>query len=124
MGRDHTWTTGNGFPELDARGLPPVSRSRIRLWTIFAISLLALLNGADYVTTQILLGRKAVEGNPLAGVLLSRGGLLWTKLALIGVIGILAIRSRPKLGALLIAWAAVGVYVTAVLSNLLSLRMA
>ncbi len=103
--------------------LPPVSRRRIRNLTVIALALLAVLNAADYVTTRILLTHKAVEVNPLSAALLSRGALLWMKFAIIGIVTAIAMRTRPKIGALLIAWLAVGVYTTAVLSNLLSLRI-
>ena len=121
MGHDQRQRGERHTNEVSA--LSPVPRRNIRTLTILAICLLAVLNAADYITTRLLVEHKAVELNPLAAALLGRGGLLWTKFAIITAVGIIATRARPKIGALLIAWVAVGVYATAVLSNLLSLRI-
>ena len=63
------------------------------------------------------------EANPLAGVLLGHGQLLWLKLALVTLFGLAALTIRPRLGVLLVACFAVGLYSAAVLSNLLILRL-
>jgi hypothetical protein len=91
--------------------------------TIVALGLIAVLNGADDVTTRLLTARKAVEANPLAGFLLSNGNLLWVKLGLVAVLGAVAARVPPKLGVLVMSWAVLGLYAAAVLSNVLILRL-
>lgn len=100
-----------------------VPRGTIRKATIVAIFLIGLLSGADVLTTRLVLGRSGVEANPLAGALLSSGMLLWAKLIMVVLAGFVALRIRPRLGVLLLAWFVAGVYATAVLSNLLVLRL-
>lgn len=100
-----------------------VPRHAIRRATIVAIVLIGLLNVADVFTTHLVLDRRGVEANPLAGALLSSGALLWVKLAMVVAAAVVALRIRPRLGVLLLAWFVAGVYATAVLSNLLVLRL-
>ena len=95
----------------------------VRRLTLVAIAVVGLLNVADVVTTHLVLSRSGVEANPLAGALLSGGTLLWVKLALVALAALVAVRIPPKLGVLLLAWFAAGVYATAVVSNLLIIRL-
>jgi hypothetical protein len=94
------------------------------LVTLAAIGALAILNGADVVTTHMLLAHRAVEANPLSSILLAAQSLLWVKLAILGLLGVKVINSRPRLGVMGAACFAVGIYATAVLSNLLVLHLA
>ncbi|HZU73205.1 MAG TPA: DUF5658 family protein [Acidimicrobiales bacterium] len=85
--------------------------------------LLTALNAADYVTTRMLLARSGSEANPLAGALLGDGRLLWVKMGLLALFGIMVLGLRARLGILALAWFAAGLYATAVLSNVLLLRL-
>lgn len=99
---------------------------RVRQLTVVGIVALAVLNGADTVTTRWLLTHApagAVEANPLAKILLASGSLLAVKLAVIAALGVAVLRDRPKLGLLAGTWLASGLYLAAVLSNILILRM-
>jgi hypothetical protein len=98
----------------------------VRRLAIVGVVLLALLNSADVVTTRLLLTHAAagaVEANPVAKALLASGSLLWVKLGIIALLGIAALRDRPKLGLLVGIWFTAGLYGAAVLSNILLLRM-
>jgi hypothetical protein len=92
--------------------------------TLLAIGALAVLNGADVVTTHMLLAHRAVEANPLSSILLASSSLLWVKLALLFVLGTKVLNSRPRLGVMGATCFAAGIYATAVLSNLLVLHLA
>jgi len=99
---------------------------RVRQLTVVGVLVLALLNGADAVTTRLLLLHApagAIEANPLAGVLLAGGALLYVKLAIVAALGVAALRDRPRLGLLIATWLVGGLYTAAVLSNILLLRM-
>lgn len=100
-----------------------IPRATIRRLTVVGIALIALLNGADVFTTRLVIARSGVEANPLAGVLLSNGVLLWVKLVIVALAALVAVRIGPRLGVLLMAWFVAGVYATAVLSNVLILRL-
>jgi hypothetical protein len=97
---------------------------RVQTVTLVAIGLLAVLNGADVVTTHLLLAHAAVEANPLSSFLLANQSLLWIKLALLALLGLKVVYSRPRLGVMAVACFAAGIYATAVLSNLLVLHLA
>jgi hypothetical protein len=130
--------TGALAPRLDTSPLgtsqagEPASRSglsgavaaRVRMVTLLAIGALAVLNGADVVTTHMLLAHRAVEANPLSSILLASSSLLWVKLALLFVLGTKVLNSRPRLGVMGATCFAAGIYATAVLSNLLVLHLA
>ena len=73
------------------------SQSRLRVVTLLGVAGLIILNGADVVTTHILMARGAVEANPLSSVLLANASLLWVKLAILGALGILVIGTTPGL---------------------------
>jgi hypothetical protein len=81
------------------------------------------LNGADVVTTHMLLAHGAVEANPLSSVLLASASLLWVKLAVLGALGAMVIRRPPRFGVMAVVCVTLGMYATAVLSNLLILNM-
>jgi hypothetical protein len=96
----------------------------LRGLTLVAVVALAVLNGADVVTTHLILGHHSVvEANPLAGVLIGRGWLLWLKLTLVGLFGVGALSIRPRIGVLVLSFFAVGLYAASVLSNALILRL-
>ncbi len=107
-----------GSPEGTAR------MDRVRTVTLAAIALLAALNVADVATTHMLMAHRGVEANPLASILLTSQTLLWVKLAIVGVLALRVLRSRPRLGLMGAACFAAGIYATAVLSNLLVLHLA
>jgi hypothetical protein len=98
--------------------------TRVHMVTLFAIGALAVLNGADVVTTHMLLAHRAVEANPLSSILLATQSLLWVKLGILALLGLKVVHSRPRLGVMGAACFAVGIYATAVLSNLLVLHLA
>lgn len=98
--------------------------ARVRAVTLAALAVLAVLNGADVVTTHMLLGHRGVEANPLSALLLASRSLLWVKLGVLGLLGVKVLNSRPRLGVMGIACFAAGIYATAVLSNLLVLHLA
>jgi len=98
--------------------------ARVRGVTLIALVALAVLNGADVVTTHLLLGRRGVEANPLSSLLLASQSLLWVKLGILGLLGVKVLNGRPRLGVMGAACFAAGIYATAVLSNLLVLHLA
>lgn len=105
---------------------PEAVGRRVRQLTVLAVVALAVLNATDTVTTHWLLSHApagAVEANPLAKVLLANGSLLAVKMVLIAALGVAVLRDRPKLGLLAGTWLACGLYLAAVLSNVLILRM-
>ena len=104
------------------RGLS-TTQARLRLITLLGIAGLIVLNGADVVTTRLLVAHGAVEANPLSSVLLASASLLWVKLAILGALGVLAIKHRPRFGVMAVVCVTVGMYATAVLSNLLLLNV-
>jgi hypothetical protein len=69
------------------------------------------------------LAHGAVEANPLSSVLLASASLLWVKLAILGVLGVTVIRHRPRLGVMAVVFVTLGMYATAVLSNVLILNI-
>ena len=103
--------------------LSGVVGDRVRQVTLLAIGALAILNGADVITTHILLAHRAVEANPLSSFLLASQSLLWVKLAVLAVLGLRVINSKPRLGVMAATCFAAGIYATAVLSNLLVLNI-
>ena len=97
---------------------------RVRTVTLVAIGLLVVLNGADVVTTHMLLAHRGIEANPLSSLLLASRSLLWVKLGILALIGLKVVYSRPRLGVMGAACFAAGIYATAVLSNLFVLHLA
>ncbi|MDA8291667.1 MAG: DUF5658 family protein [Actinomycetota bacterium] len=118
-----TAAAGGGNGDGGARGEDD-RMDRVRAVTLAAIALLAALNVADVVTTRVLVAHRGVEANPLASVLLTNQTLLWVKLAIVGLLGLRALRGRPRVGIMGAACFAAGIYATAVLSNLLVLHLA
>ena len=104
-------------------GLSGAVAARARTVTLIAIGALVVLNGADVVTTHLLLAHRAVEANPLSSLLLASQSLLWVKLALLFALGVKVLNSRPRLGVMGATCFAAGIYATAVLSNLLVLHL-
>jgi hypothetical protein len=102
-----------------------LDRTRVRQLTLAAFVVLAALNVADVLTTRMVLAHHvASEANPLAGALLGNGTILWVKLFCVLALALSTLkRSRPRVGMLLGAWVAVGLYAAAVLSNVLILRL-
>lgn len=104
--------------------LSGVVGDRVRIVTLVAIGALVVFNGADVVTTHMLLAHRGVEANPLSSLLLASQSLLWTKLAILAVLGARVVHGRPRLGVMGVACFAAGIYATAVISNLLVLHLA
>jgi hypothetical protein len=98
-------------------------QERLRLITLGGVAGLIVLNGADVVTTHLLLVHGAQEANPLSSVLLASSSLLWVKLAILGALGVMVIRHRPRFGVMAAVFVTLGMYATAVLSNLLILNL-
>lgn len=99
---------------------------RVKVLTLMAVLALAVLNIGDAYTTHLVLQHTpagAREANPLAGVLISNGSLLYVKMAIVALLGVATVRDRPRLGLLIGMWTATGLYMAAVLSNILLLRM-
>ncbi len=101
----------------------PGEQDRLRLITLGGVGALIVLNGADVVTTHLLLTHGAQEANPLSAVLLASASLLWVKLAILGALGVMVIKHRPRFGVMAAVFVTLGMYATAVLSNLLVLRL-
>ena len=121
-----TAKTHNGsalFAYLHRYGGVSGSQARLRLITLIGIGGLIVLNGADVVTTHLLLAHGAVEANPLSSILLASASLLWVKLAILGALGVMVIRHRPRFGVMAVVFVTLGMYATAVLSNLLILNI-
>lgn len=128
--------TGTLAPRLDGSNPGTTGQRASRSWlsgsvatrvhwvTLVAVGALAVLNGADVVTTHMLLAHRAVEANPLSSILLASQSLLWVKLALLTLLGFKVINGRPRLGVMGAACFATGIYATAVLSNLLVIHLA
>lgn len=109
---EQKWTAGIGY--------------RVKVLTFVGVLALAVLNLGDAYTTHLVLQHTpagAREANPLAGVLIASGSLLYVKMAIVLLLGVATIRDRPRLGLLIGMWLATGLYVAAVLSNVLLLRM-
>lgn len=100
-----------------------ITPSRVRRLAFGAVLALVLLNGADVWTTHVILAHGAVEADPLSRLLLNSGTLLMAKLAILGLLGVRVLNARPRLGVMAALCFAAGVYATAVLSNLLVLRL-
>lgn len=103
----------------------PLERT-IKRFTVVGVVLLAVLNAADAVTTKLILAKVPVgaqEANPIAQLLLSGRRLLFVKLAIVALLGMAVLRDRPRLGLLIGVSVVVGFYATAVVSNVLILRM-
>jgi hypothetical protein len=98
-------------------------QDRLRVITLIGVGALIVLNGADVVTTHLLLVHGAQEANPLSSVLPASASLLWVKLAILGALGVMVIRHRPRFGVMAAVFVTLGMYATAVLSNLLVLRL-
>lgn len=101
---------------------------RLKRVALIGIVILAVLNAADAVTTDLVLRSLpagTTEANPLANVLLAGGTprLLLTKLVIIALLGTSILRHRPRLGITIGVWLVCGFYLTAVVSNALILRM-
>lgn len=100
---------------------------RLKHTAVIGIVILAVLNAADAVTTNLVLRSLpagATEANPLANVLLAGGTprLLLAKMVIIALLGISILRHRPRLGITIGVWLVCGFYMTAVVSNVLILR--
>jgi hypothetical protein len=100
-----------------------ISLSTVRRFSIVGVYLLIVLAGLDVLTTHWILARGATEADPLSALLIQRGALLVAKLTLLGAFGALVIARRPRLHLMAATWLAVGIYSTAVISNLLIFRM-
>lgn len=124
---DDRWPNATDPPQqtdgVRSRTLPPVPRRHVKILTIAGLCGIAVLNGADVLTTKALLARSAVEANPLAGLLLAKGSLLFVKLGLVLLLAAIALRVPPKVGVLVLTWSVLGLYTAAVLSNVLILRI-
>lgn len=102
--------------------------SRLKRTAVAGVVVLAVLNAVDAVTTHLVLNATpagATEANPLAQLLISGGTprLLPTKMAIIALLGVSVLRHRPRLGITIGMWLACGLYLAAVISNILILRM-
>ena len=98
--------------------------ARVRMVTLLAVGALVVLNGADVITTHMVMAHRGVETNPLSSLLITSASLLWVKLALLFLLGAKVLNSRPRLGVMAATCFAAGIYATAVLSNLLVLHLA
>ena len=88
-----------------------------------AVAAIAVLNLADLVSTRVLLGHPgAIEGNPLARLLLSSGRLEIVKAATLLVLIFRVPRRRPSVAFHAVLWFVAGVYALTVISNLLVWR--
>lgn len=100
-----------------------VPLARVRSVTLVAVLALAVLNVADVLTTRLILAHGAVEADPLSALLLQGGALLWAKVLILAALFVAVLTRRPRVGVMALACGAAGMYATAVVSNLLILRM-
>ena len=94
------------------------------LGVVLAVQLLLVLAVADWFTTvRLVPGGYAREANPLARALLDHGSgaLLLAKLALVGIVYVIAVRVRVRAWLARTVWVAVGSYSAAVGLNVLNL---
>lgn len=117
------WTRDRHF---DERRWTENIGHRVKVLTFVGVLALAVLNIADAITTHMVLQHTpagAREANPLAGVLIANGSLLYVKMAIVVLLGVATLKDRPRLGLLGGTWGVAGIYGAAVLSNILVLRM-
>jgi hypothetical protein len=97
--------------------------SRLSVSTAVAVAAIAVLNLLDLLTTRMLLGYQgAIEGNPLAALLLTNGVVGVCKALVIGALVFRVSRRRPTIAFHALLWFVAGFYALTVLSNLLALQ--
>ena len=94
-----------------------VPHGELQRAALTALVLLAVLNVADIVLTELLLSRGGIEMNPIADALLASNGALLAKLALVVLLGVRFARHGARVITLCFLWLVVGVYVFVVVLN-------
>lgn len=100
-----------------ASAAPAIESAEIRRAGLTAVLLLALLNVADVVLTELLLHRGAVELNPIAEPFLRSESMLWVKLAIVALLGLDFLFRRPRLTTFCLLWLVTGYYLCVVVLN-------
>lgn len=99
-------------------GAQPLPDGReLRRAALAGIVLLALLNVADVVTTELMLARGGIELNPIADYLIGSNTALVAKLALVVMLAVHVIRRGPRVITLCLLWLVTGMYVMVVIVN-------
>lgn len=91
-----------------------------------AVPLASLIacNLADVVTTNRLLSMGATEMNPVAGWLIANNGLLLTKLLIVMVIGVAAVKAPPRRWVVPAMWIAATFYASIICFHMVQLSLA
>jgi hypothetical protein len=108
-------------------GLPAATldrpSSRLTVSTAVAVAAIAVLNVFDLLTTRVLLTHQgAIEGNPLAALLLTNGTVGLLKAGVIALLVYRVWRRRPTIAFHAVLWFVAGFYALTVFSNLLALQ--
>ena len=97
--------------------------SRLSASTAVAVAAIAVLNLCDLLTTRAVLSHQgAIEGNPLAALLLTNGTVGLLKAGVIAALVFRVWRRRPTIAFHALLWFVAGFYALTVLSNLLALQ--
>lgn len=94
-----------------------VPHGELQRAAVTALVLLAVLNVADVVLTELLLGRGGVEMNPIAEAFLASNAALVAKLAVVALLAVRFVRHGPRIITLCALWLVVGVYAFVVVLN-------
>ncbi len=86
---------------------------------LLAIGLLAVLNVADVLVTQLVVRRGGEEMNPLVRDLLESNGALGLKLAIVALLAVDFLFRRPRLVILCALWLVVGFYMAIITINII-----
>ncbi|MHB8671736.1 MAG: DUF5658 family protein [Acidimicrobiales bacterium] len=88
-----------------------------------AVGALLVLNLADLATTGTVLRAGGLEANPVSAWLMAHGALMLAKIAVVSVVGVLAVRLVDRRRAAMGLWVTVGIYLTVVLHNVVQLAL-
>lgn len=105
------------------RGMPTagervrLDRREFRRAGLTAIVVLAALNIADVVLTELLLARGAIELNPVAQPFLETHSMLALKLLVVAVLALDFVYRRPRVTSLCLLWLVTGFYLCVVIMN-------
>ena len=87
------------------------------------LATLVLCNIADVATTDKLLSMGATEMNPVAGWLIANNALLLTKLLIVLVIGVAAVRVPPRRWVLPAMWSVATLYASIITFHMVQLTL-
>lgn len=113
MDRESWW----GLLRSDVGMEQRVPHGELQRAAVTALALLLVLNVADIVLTEILIGRGGVEMNPVADALMASNLAVVAKLVLVAALAVRFVRHGPKVITLCALWFVVGVYAFVVVLN-------